>query len=291
MCTVARQNDRLYSLMNTLLHNTVVIVSIGILILTKNKHRLEMSVRRRKFTILDRIPAQMKNLSYLCKGCLGSLDETYIDVHVPITEKGRYRNRNGQVSVNILGVCDMNMIFVYILSGWEGSAADSHVLRNAINRENGLKVTRGNYYLCDNRYPNYEDFLTPYKGVRYHLNEWTSRRPQTYQDLMDPFGNPMGYDADRVKFVHGRRSWSKIEEDVLILCLTNVVHEGWKSENGFKAGFQRELEKGVRKIFPGTDIVANPHINSKIHVWKKEYGVLSDLLSKVELDGTQLHPC
>ncbi|KAL8514417.1 hypothetical protein ACS0TY_013506 [Phlomoides rotata] len=34
------------------------------------------------------------------------------------------------------------------------------------------------------------------------------------------------------------------------------------------------------KMLPGTDIVANPHINSKIHVWNKEYGVLSDLLSK-----------
>ncbi|KAL8457176.1 hypothetical protein ACS0TY_035137 [Phlomoides rotata] len=36
----------------------------------------------------------------------------------------------------------------------------------------------------------------------------------------------------------------------------------------------------MRKIPPGTNIVANPHINSKIHIWKKEYGALSDLLSK-----------
>ncbi|KAL8513671.1 hypothetical protein ACS0TY_012967 [Phlomoides rotata] len=34
------------------------------------------------------------------------------------------------------------------------------------------------------------------------------------------------------------------------------------------------------KKLPGTDIVVNPHINTKIHVWKKEYGALSDLLSK-----------
>ncbi|KAL8515038.1 hypothetical protein ACS0TY_013934 [Phlomoides rotata] len=27
----------------------------------------------------------------------------------------------------------------------------------------------------------------------------------------------------------------------------------------------------MRKLLPGTDIVSNPHINSKIHVWKKEY--------------------
>ncbi|KAL8502886.1 hypothetical protein ACS0TY_021852 [Phlomoides rotata] len=97
---------------------------------------------------------------------------------------------------------------------------------------------------------------------------------------MDQFGNQMGQDVERVKVSRGRRSWSKIEEDALILYLTNVVLEGWKSENGFKAGFQCELEKGMRKIIPSTDIVANPHINSKIHVWKKEYGALSDLLSK-----------
>ncbi|KAL8488737.1 hypothetical protein ACS0TY_024866 [Phlomoides rotata] len=79
-------------------------------------------------------------------------------------------------------------------------------------------------------------------------------------------------DADRVnRVVRVRRSWSKFEEDSLIMCLTDVMHAGWKSENGFRAGFQRDLEKGMRKIMSGTDIVANPHINSKIHVWKKDY--------------------
>ncbi|KAL8493174.1 hypothetical protein ACS0TY_024401 [Phlomoides rotata] len=98
---------------------------------------------------------------------------------------------------------------------------------------------------------------------------------------MDQFGNPIGQDADRVnRVVRVRRSWSKFEEDSLIMCLTDVMHAGWKSENGFRAGFQRDLEKGMRKIMSGTDIVANPHINSKIHVWKKDYGALSDLLSK-----------
>ncbi|KAL8456423.1 hypothetical protein ACS0TY_034580 [Phlomoides rotata] len=108
-------------------------------------------------------------------GCLGALDGTYIDVHVPTIDKGRYMNRKGQCSVNVLGVCDRNMQFVYVLTGWEGSAANSRVLRDAVNRANGLKVPRGNYYLCDNGYPNCEGFLTPYKGVRYHLNEWTAR--------------------------------------------------------------------------------------------------------------------
>ncbi|KAL8498652.1 hypothetical protein ACS0TY_021842 [Phlomoides rotata] len=119
------------------------------------------------------------------KGCLGALDGTYIDVHVPTLDQARYRNRKGKVSVNVLGVCDMNMRFVYVLTGWEGSAADSRVLRDAINRSHGLKVRRGTYYLCDNGYPNCEGFLTPYKGVRYHLSEWSSRHPQTYQEYFN----------------------------------------------------------------------------------------------------------
>ncbi|KAK4407698.1 hypothetical protein Sango_0350800 [Sesamum angolense] len=55
--------------------------------------------------------------------------------------------------------------------GWEGSAADSRVLRDAIHRPHGLRVPSGNYYLCDNGYTNADGFLTPKCGFRYHLNE------------------------------------------------------------------------------------------------------------------------
>ncbi|KAL8534768.1 hypothetical protein ACS0TY_010701 [Phlomoides rotata] len=89
-----------------------------------------------------------------------------------------------------------------------------------------------------------------------------------------------GMENEKVKASRGRRSWTRAEEEALIQCLTTIVNEGWKADNGFKAGFQRELEKGMRKLLPSTDISATPHINSKIHVWKKEYGLLTDLLSK-----------
>ncbi|KAL0293061.1 UNVERIFIED_CONTAM: hypothetical protein Sangu_2526400 [Sesamum angustifolium] len=65
------------------------------------------------------------------KGCLGALDGTFIDVRVPEHEKGRYRKRKGQVAVNVLGVCNPNMQFIFVLSGWEGSAADNRGLRDA----------------------------------------------------------------------------------------------------------------------------------------------------------------
>ncbi|KAL8543568.1 hypothetical protein ACS0TY_004216 [Phlomoides rotata] len=87
-------------------------------------------------------------------------------------------------------------------------------------------------------------------------------------------------DRDRGKATKGLRTWSRIEEDALVQCLTDIMNDGWKVNNSFRCGFQRELEKGMQRLLPDTDIVANPYINSKIHVWKKEYGALSDLLSK-----------
>ncbi|KAL0408357.1 UNVERIFIED_CONTAM: hypothetical protein Sradi_1770100 [Sesamum radiatum] len=66
------------------------------------------------------------------------------------------------------------MQFIYVFAGWEGSAAKSRVLCDAVHIPSGLGVPAGNYYLCDNGYVNAEGFLTPYKGVRYHLQEWDS---------------------------------------------------------------------------------------------------------------------
>ncbi|XP_057776921.1 uncharacterized protein LOC130995585 isoform X2 [Salvia miltiorrhiza] len=121
------------------------------------------------------------------KGCLGALDGIYINVVVPNIDKPRYRTRKGEICMNTLAVCDQNMKFVYVLSGWEGSAADSRVLRDAVNRVHGLKVPRGNYYLCDNDYTNSEGFLSPYEGVRYHMKEWgpECERPQNAQEMFN----------------------------------------------------------------------------------------------------------
>ena len=76
-------------------------------------------------------------------GCLGALDGTRINVLVSASDKPRYRNRKGQIATNTLVACDRNMQFVYFLPGWEGSAGDSRVLRDAVSRPHGLKVPRG----------------------------------------------------------------------------------------------------------------------------------------------------
>ncbi|CAN1248939.1 hypothetical protein LINPERPRIM_LOCUS6931, partial [Linum perenne] len=46
--------------------------------------------------------------------------------------------------INVLGVCNPDGQFIYCLAGWEGSAHDARVLRDALARPNGLKVPKEN---------------------------------------------------------------------------------------------------------------------------------------------------
>ncbi|KAK2659214.1 hypothetical protein Ddye_005747 [Dipteronia dyeriana] len=106
----------------------------------------------------------------------GALDGTYIKVHVPEVSKPRFRTRKGEIATNVLGACSRDMLFTFVFPGWEGSASDSRVLRDALSRPTGLKVPTGCYYLVDGGYTNEEGFLAPYRGTRYHLSEWRDGR-------------------------------------------------------------------------------------------------------------------
>ncbi|KAL2319981.1 hypothetical protein Fmac_028950 [Flemingia macrophylla] len=86
--------------------------------------------------------------------CIGALDETHIPVTVSPKDRPRYRNRNGDVSTNVLAACGQNLRFIYVLPGWEGSAGDSHVLRYALHRQNKLEISTGKYFLVDAGYTN-----------------------------------------------------------------------------------------------------------------------------------------
>ncbi|CAL9001103.1 unnamed protein product, partial [Prunus brigantina] len=105
------------------------------------------------------------------ENCIGALDGTHIPVIVSAKDRPRYRNRKGDISTNVLGVCDPDLKFIYVLSGWEGSASDACVLRDALARDNPFQVPSDKYYLVDVGYANGQGFLAPYRETRYHLNE------------------------------------------------------------------------------------------------------------------------
>eukprot|EP00256_Glycine_max_P070872 XP_025985467.1 protein ALP1-like [Glycine max] len=121
------------------------------------------------------------------KDCIGAIDGT----HIPTSVKGRdvssYRDRHGNISQNVLAACNFDLEFMYVLSGWEGSAHDSKVLSDALARKNGLKVPQGKYYLVDCGFPNRRKFLAPYRGVRYHLQDFAGHGndPENEKELFN----------------------------------------------------------------------------------------------------------
>ncbi|KAL8497067.1 hypothetical protein ACS0TY_020661 [Phlomoides rotata] len=76
-----------------------------------------------------------------------------------------------------------------------------------------------------------------------------------------------------------RHAWTPVEEGMLVELTKELVTKGWKTENGFKPGYLLKLESEMFKKIPGTDLHANPHITSRITIWKKFHDSLQMMLN------------
>ncbi|KAG8373374.1 hypothetical protein BUALT_Bualt11G0017600 [Buddleja alternifolia] len=77
-----------------------------------------------------------------------------------------------------------------------------------------------------------------------------------------------------------RRSWTRLKDEVLLTSLKEIVATEWKLDNGFRTRYLHELEQAMIKTFPDINLHAQPHINSKSHTWKKQYGSLFIMMNK-----------
>uniref|UniRef100_A0A453ATZ8 DDE Tnp4 domain-containing protein n=1 Tax=Aegilops tauschii subsp. strangulata TaxID=200361 RepID=A0A453ATZ8_AEGTS len=96
-----------------------------------------------------------------------------------------FRGRKIHTTQNVMAAIDLDLRFTYVLAGWEGSAHDALVLRDALNRPNGLRVPQGKFYLVDAGYGAKLGFLPPFRGVRYHVNEWGNNPPINEKELFN----------------------------------------------------------------------------------------------------------
>jgi len=117
------------------------------------------------------------------EGAIGAVDGTHIACCPSIPERELSRNRKGWLSQNCLACCSFDMQFQYILSGWDGSAADAAIFNDA--RQSDLRVPVGRYFLADAGFAACASLLIPYRGVRYHLAEWGQAgiRPSNQEEL------------------------------------------------------------------------------------------------------------
>ena len=75
--------------------------------------------------------------------CVGAINCTHIRVKVPREDASRFRGRKDWPTQNVLAACSFDMKFTYVLPGWEGTASDSRIIKNALIREDKLIIPQG----------------------------------------------------------------------------------------------------------------------------------------------------
>ncbi|KAG6511476.1 hypothetical protein ZIOFF_029544 [Zingiber officinale] len=135
-------------------------------------------------------PRILHNLKWFpyFKNCLGAIDGTHVSAWAPTSIQTSFRGRKVIVTQNVMLVCDFDMLFTFVYTGWEGTANDSRVFIDALTRhENHFPKPCGDqFYLVDSGYPNMPGFLAPYRGQRYHLRDYRRQgRPRGKEELFN----------------------------------------------------------------------------------------------------------
>jgi hypothetical protein len=166
-----------------------------------------------------------------------------------------------------MAAVDFEQRFTYVLAGWEGSAHDALVLRDALARENGLRVPQGKrlimstnlfmkingslrsnqivhhmlgkYYLVDGGYGAKPGFLPPFRGVRYHLKEWGRNPVENEKELFNhrhsslriKIEQAFGALKRRFKILDDASPFFPFQTQVDIVVACCIIHN-WVIEDG-----------------------------------------------------------
>ncbi|KAL6338241.1 hypothetical protein AAG906_018504 [Vitis piasezkii] len=104
-----------------------------------------------------------RRLRQIFKDAVGAIDGTLIHACIPTNQQVPYRGRGrGECFQNVMAVCDFDMIFRFVVVGWEGTAHDSRVLTETIrNPQHNFPMPPSG-------------FMAPYRNVRYWLSDFRS---------------------------------------------------------------------------------------------------------------------
>ncbi|PPD96688.1 hypothetical protein GOBAR_DD06289 [Gossypium barbadense] len=114
---------------------------------------------------------------------------------------------------------------------WEGSAHDSRILSDALSRPSGLRISEGKYYLVNAGYGIRNGYITPYHGVRYHLNEFSAQGIENAEELFNLQHLSLRLTVERVfgilkKWFHvldAEPFWNfQTQVDIVLVCC--IIH-------------------------------------------------------------------
>nr|KAJ0214489.1 hypothetical protein LSAT_V11C400206730 [Lactuca sativa] len=143
-------------------------------------------IQQPKGDVIPREIQESRRFYPFFKDCIGAIDGTHVRVHVPNRDAPRYRGRKGYPTINVLAACTFDLKFTY-----EGTASNSRIIKNAFTRDDKLLIPSDNllnqcrYCLVDGGLPHTSKVMVPYRGVRYHLKEYSMRAPQNSKELFN----------------------------------------------------------------------------------------------------------
>ncbi|KAG6500231.1 hypothetical protein ZIOFF_040074 [Zingiber officinale] len=108
---------------------------------------------------------------------VGAIDGTHIRVKVSPFDAPKFRSRKDFPTQNVLAACTFDLKFTYVLARWEGTTSDTRIIKNVLTRKDCLKIPKGKYYLVDAGFMLKSSLITPYRGERYHLKEYSRNPP------------------------------------------------------------------------------------------------------------------
>jgi hypothetical protein len=151
-----------------------------------------------------------------------------------------------------LDACDFEMKFIYVLAGWEGSAAGSALLTDTVHK-GLLHIAPGKYYLTNAGY----DLAHPFVASDYHLREWVQRsqKPQNAKELFNL--RHMCNIIERVFRVVKKRFqilntaplYPVESQDMLvyILCVLHNLIEGLEDDDYFQQQYDQAQDSRAAK--------------------------------------------
>nr|KYP44363.1 Putative nuclease HARBI1 [Cajanus cajan] len=154
------------------------------------------------------------------------------------------------------------MKFTYVLGGWEGTTSDSRILKDVLGREDPLIIPQGKYYLGDAGFMLKGQIITSYRGVRYHLKEYSRRAPQNPRELFNHRHSSLRNVIERTFGVLKKRfpiiasgtephySFDTMTNIVLACCILHNFLRGVDNDESLLAEIDRELMEQPMDTMP-----------------------------------------
>jgi hypothetical protein len=194
---------------------------------------------------------------------LGAIDGTHIEVTVASDDANEFRSRKTTITTNVLIFCDWNLNICFAHAGAEGSAHDSLVL--ALSGLLG-SLPPDFHVLADADYALTAQVLTPYRGVRYHLREWSKefkRRPRNSRELYNLRHAPSRNAVERVIGILKRRfkllrikNESELETDKVAIFAACCVHNFIRMYNAGDLAEGLDQEEAAQPVGDGVERAA-----------------------------------